>query len=851
MSALRASVEAAKKGRARLDRARPAGGAGPDEAAPRRPRRRPQRRRRGEEHGRPRPRRQRRRSPPRRRRRRRPRPRRPPAKKAPAKKAAAKKTAAASRPESPASLRVASSPCAEPRPAKRPSPGCPMPTCAAGRRARCGPAARRGGRPASCSCGSRRATPDDAEPALFVHGLGGCGARTGPTSPALLRNRLAIEALDLPGHGRSGPALRRRLLRSTRHARIVDRLPRAVRPRAGAPGRQLDGRRGQRRSSPPQRPDLVRTLTLISPAVPDNRVRAFPLRNDPARLACWSCPALGEVAMRHYVQPLPVEARVAGTIALCFADPLAATRSERLQRGDRRGAGPRRHAVGRHGDAALDARPGAAPSSCSNRIGWATHAARSPPRRSCSGATTDRLVAPDLAPYVAAAIPDARLLVLENIGHIAMMEDPVPSARAHARPASRTRPRSASDRGDAMPRWARLRDHGGPVWQPGAVPARRRPGSAGVRRRARQTPRRGVRRRGAPPPRRWPPSARRARPPPGRRAARLRPPLRLAGLRAARPARGHGRRAAHRARNAPRQASTAAPAPGGRRPRYRRTVSPPVATGNITLKPDAARRATSTRRPSRPRRCRRARRTPRRATARSACSRAPAKVVGSGRLYRYSIEVENGITGVDLAAVRAPGRQTTLSDTRSWSGHGVALQRVDSGAIDFHVSLTSSMTVRKLAATTSRSRRPATRRPAAADAGQPGRLQRLALGARVDGLRGRPRRLPHLHDQPRGRARAGPPARAPVPARRPRPGHDAADVRAASPPTTGKMCGANPWPYPPGATGAPGAEQPDTAQNNEYGIEATEPPAPGLCAIELPGTLMGNAEPRRRGSAQQ
>jgi hypothetical protein len=31
------------------------------------------------------------------------------------------------------------------------------------------------------------------------------------------------------------------------------------------------------------------------------------------------------------------------------------------------------------------------------------------------------------------------------------------------------------------------------------------------------------------------------------------------------------------------------------------------------------------------------------------------------------------------------------------------------------------------------------------------------------------------------------------------------------------MCGANPWPYPPGATGLPGAEQPDTAHNDEYG----------------------------------
>jgi hypothetical protein len=35
---------------------------------------------------------------------------------------------------------------------------------------------------------------------------------------------------------------------------------------------------------------------------------------------------------------------------------------------------------------------------------------------------------------------------------------------------------------------------------------------------------------------------------------------------------------------------------------------------------------------------------------------------------------------------------------------------------------------------------------------------------------------------------------------------------------THKMCGANPWPFPPGAAGAPGAEQPDTAKNDEYGL---------------------------------
>ena len=40
-------------------------------------------------------------------------------------------------------------------------------------------------------------------------------------------------------------------------------------------------------------------------------------------------------------------------------------------------------------------------------------------------------------------------------------------------------------------------------------------------------------------------------------------------------------------------------------------------------------------------------------------------------------------------------------------------------------------------------------------------------------------------------------------------------LRSAS---TGKLCGANPWPYPPGVTGAPGTESADTSANDEYAI---------------------------------
>lgn len=71
-------------------------------------------------------------------------------------------------------------------------------------------------------------------------------------------------------------------------------------------------------------------------------------------------------------------------------------------------------------------------------------------------------------------------------------------------------------------------------------------------------------------------------------------------------------------------------------------------------------------------------------------------VTGSGPLRRYVIDVENGVSGVDLTTF-AGVVQSTLADRRSWTGnHAVSLQRVaDPAQADFHLSLTSSMTVRQ------------------------------------------------------------------------------------------------------------------------------------------------------------
>ena len=190
--------------------------------------------------------------------------------------------------------------------------------------------------------------------------------------------------------------------------------------------------------------------------------------------------------------------------------------------------------------------------------------------------------------------------------------------------------------------------------------------------------------------------------------------------------------------------------------------------------------------------------------------------VGHGRLYRYSVDVENGITGVDLAQYQNLVVRT-LSDPRSWSGHGIALQRVDSGPVDFHVSLTSSMTVRTLCGYTIK-----VETSCYAPASGVSDVNRVTFNvarwvrgsaAYVGDLTAyRIYMINHEDGHALGHQHAHqclPGGLAPVMMQQ------TFGLRSAA---TGKMCGANPWPYPPGAQGVPGAEQPDTPQNDEYGL---------------------------------
>jgi pimeloyl-ACP methyl ester carboxylesterase len=271
-----------------------------------------------------------------------------------------------------------------------------------------------------------RTTPTDnpaAEPALFVHGLGG-SAHNWTDFAGVLRHRLAIEAIDLPGHGRSGPAPRNDYSIEAHASAVIDYLEQSGRGPVHLAGNSMGGAVSVRVAA--RRADLVRTLTLISPAVPDNQIRAFPLRNDP-RAAVVVVPGLGELALRQYTRRYSVEKRVRATIALCFADPGRypdARLQEAIAEQTARMSMPWADVA-----VARSTRGLAATQFIHGRTGWATLNKLMMPALVVWG-DTDRLVAPDLAPYVAAAIPDARLLMLEDVGHTAMMEVPEVTARA-------------------------------------------------------------------------------------------------------------------------------------------------------------------------------------------------------------------------------------------------------------------------------------------------------------------------------------------------------------------------------------------------------------------------------------
>ncbi|MFI2201518.1 alpha/beta fold hydrolase [Streptomyces sp. NPDC020192] len=159
---------------------------------------------------------------------------------------------------------------------------------------------------------SRRPAREGLPPALYVHGLGG-SSQNWSDLMAELDGVVDSEALDLPGFGDSPPPDDGDYS-VTGHARAVIRcLDAAGRGPVHLFGNSLGGAVTTRVAA--VRPDLVRTLTLVSPALPELRIQ-----RTAAPTALLGVPGIAALFTR-LTREWTAEQRVRGVMGLCYGDP--------------------------------------------------------------------------------------------------------------------------------------------------------------------------------------------------------------------------------------------------------------------------------------------------------------------------------------------------------------------------------------------------------------------------------------------------------------------------------------------------------------------------------------------------
>jgi|HubBroStandDraft_6_1064221.scaffolds.fasta_scaffold97325_2 pimeloyl-ACP methyl ester carboxylesterase len=279
-----------------------------------------------------------------------------------------------------------------------------------------------------------------AEPGLCVHGLGGSSTNWTDLMDVLRRpgpppgqdewqgpdgqdadwmggpggRLIACDALDLPGNGYSPPppdgdySVRAQVA-------VVARL---IEERGRGPvhlvGNSLGGAVCTRLAA--LRPELVKTLTLVSPALPDLRPRPIP-----ARLSALRVPGIGPWLMRRTTR-IPARQRVRVLLRAVYYDP-DAVHPDRID--EEVAEVERQDGLSYVGDVLLGSARGVVYEYL--RRGPQTlwrDAAQITAQVLAIYGSHDRLVDPRMAARAARTFRYARVLVLPRTGHVAQMEHP-------------------------------------------------------------------------------------------------------------------------------------------------------------------------------------------------------------------------------------------------------------------------------------------------------------------------------------------------------------------------------------------------------------------------------------------
>lgn len=252
----------------------------------------------------------------------------------------------------------------------------------------------------------------DAETGVFVHGLGG-GSSTWTDLMDVLRDRIDGYAPDLPGFGSSPPPPAASYSVTAQAEAVV-----ALIEHTGAPvhlfGNSVGGAVAVRVAA--EHPELVSTLTLTSPALPDLRPRPAL-----AGLLAPLVPGVGSMVLRQAGRRTPDEqARLvlnglSGDPARIHPQRVADTADEIAV------AAERPHLR----DAYLGALRGIVADYLRRGPGGLWPAARQvrAPTLVIYG-TADPMIDARLAARAARTIRDSRVLVLGGVGHLAQLEKP-------------------------------------------------------------------------------------------------------------------------------------------------------------------------------------------------------------------------------------------------------------------------------------------------------------------------------------------------------------------------------------------------------------------------------------------